>query len=157
MKIEIDQSGKIEDTAKPTIIAFCNHKTFSIKVTSKTKRQIFEIFRQRGKTRLFIYRTFGVLIFLLIKNYLSTISAITIDTEYPGHEKLIKEIVLELIRKFNLNEPEITFKRIGNRPKVHYAAYNVFSGKKEEDKKVDLNEILPLAIKNDRGQRLKNA
>lgn len=158
MKIYIDQSGKIEDTARPTILAFSNSKSYTIKVSARTKRQLQEIFRRRGQIRLFIYRTFSILIFLLIRDYLKSVKDIIIDTEYPGHEKIIKEVVLVLIRKAKLYEPSITFKRIGNRPKVHYTAYDVFSKKKRESKEIKLRELVSLTIKNDRGlKRLKNA
>lgn len=158
MKIYIDQSGKVEDTAKPTVIAFTDGKSYAIKVKAKTKRQIQEIFRRKGLIRLFIYKIFGVLIFLLIYKFIDEIDEVVIDTEYPGNEKLIKDIILEFIRKKRLNEPTIIFQRIGNRPKVHYKAYNVYIGEEKEDSVVKLKEIVDIAIKNDRGlKRLKNA
>jgi hypothetical protein len=147
MKVFVDQSGKVEDTSKPTVVAFTNKERFVVKIRPKVKRQLQEIFRRRGKTRLFIYRTFSALIFLLIKDFLPKIDQVIIDLEYPGQERLIKDILLELIRKEKLREPEIYFKRIGNRPKVHYLAYNVYSGEKKENKEVKLEDLLKLTIK----------
>ncbi|MCG2700747.1 hypothetical protein L6267_01100 [Candidatus Parcubacteria bacterium] len=66
MKIEIDQSGKIENTGKDTIIAFSNGSFGSISISAKDKREIQRIFRKIGKPRVFVYRVFAVLIFLLI-------------------------------------------------------------------------------------------
>jgi len=147
MKIYIDQSGKVEDTGKPTVLAFTNKDAKVIKVLAKTKRQIQEVFRRKGAPRLYIYRTFGALVFLLIRDFLPKLTQVVIDTEYPGKEKIIKEIIIEFIRKEKKEEPTIFFKRIGNRPKVHYLAYDVFVGKKKEDKLIKFEEVVKLTIK----------
>jgi hypothetical protein len=147
VRIEIDQSGKIEDTAKSTIVAFTNSSNYVIKITSKTKRRLQEIFRRKGQIRLFIYRTFATLIFLLIKKHLKRISLVVIDLEYPGKEKVIKDIVLEYLRIEELKEPRISFKRIGNKPKVHYLAHDVFVGKKRADEVIKLNTLIKMTIK----------
>ena len=47
--------------------------------------------------------------------------------------------------------PEIYFARIGNKPKVHYAAYNVFKRNIKADKVFSLEEIMNLTTKKDRG------
>ena len=63
MRIEIDQSGKIENTNKNTIIAFSNNKFKSIFISAKDKREIQKFFRRIGKPRIFVYKTFAILIF----------------------------------------------------------------------------------------------
>jgi len=63
MKIEIDQSGKIEDTSKNTIIAFSNGKFKSIFISAREKRELQKFFRRIGKPRIFVYRVFAILIF----------------------------------------------------------------------------------------------
>lgn len=158
MKVYVDQSGKIEDTAKPTVVAFSNSKNYAVKVSPRVKRQLQEIFRRRGKIRLFVFRAFAALVFLLIKDNLLANDIVVIDTEYPGHEKTIKDMILEMLRVHKLPVPTIHFKRIGNRPKAHYAAYNVFTGKKKGNRTVNLEVLVNLTIKKDRGlKRLKNA
>ena len=54
MRIEIDQSGKIENTNKNTIIAFSNNKFKSIFISAKDKREIQKFFRRIGKPRIFV-------------------------------------------------------------------------------------------------------
>ncbi len=158
MHVMVDQSGKIEDTARPTIVAYSNGHTLSLKVEARVKRQLQEHFRRRGEIHLFIYRTFAALLFLLLRRDIRKINRLVIDEEYPGHETLIKDVILGLLRRHRLPEPSIEFKRIGNRPRVHYAAYNVFAGKKTQDILIRLEDILNLVIKKDRGLgRLKNA
>ncbi|MEI6532855.1 MAG: hypothetical protein WCO06_03380 [Candidatus Roizmanbacteria bacterium] len=151
MKIEIDQSGKVEDTSKPTVLAFCNGSKHTIKIIATTKQSIQNEFRMRNLGRLFVYRTFATLVFLLIYEYLQEIKYITIDMEYPGHEKQIKDILLEMIRNTELPEPTIHFKRIGNHPPVHYLALNTYKNKIKADKIVGLREVMQLALKKDRG------
>lgn len=143
----VDQSGRVEYTSHDTVIAFSDSKQKAIKVSAKTKRQIQEIFRRRGAIHLFIYRTFAALVFLLIKEDLNQITHVIIDTEYPGHEALIKDIILEFLRKYKLKEPDISFQRIGNKPKVHYAAYDVFRKKKKESQTIKTKVLTKLVIK----------
>lgn len=40
MKIEIDQSGKIEDTSKHTFLAFSNSEHFVLKISGTEKRKL---------------------------------------------------------------------------------------------------------------------
>lgn len=153
MKVLIDQSGKIENTSKDTVIAFSDSKTYSIKIPAKVKRQAQKMFKTQGAPKLFIYRTFAAGVFFLIREFLNEITDVVIDIEYPGKEKLIRDIILEFIRKNNLLEPDISFARIGRKPKVHYAAYDVFSKKKKPDKILSFEELFS-PIKNDRGSLL---
>ena len=54
MSFQIDQSGKIEDTAKNTVIAFSNDIQASVFISKKTKRQVQEAFRYHGEISFFI-------------------------------------------------------------------------------------------------------
>jgi len=51
MVYEIDQSGKIEDTSKDTVLCISNGYYLSVKLKAKTKRQLQKIFRKNGQTR----------------------------------------------------------------------------------------------------------
>ena len=148
MNIEIDQSGKVENTSKNTIIAFSNGIFGSILISAKDKREIQEIFRKIGKPRIFVYRVFAILIFLLIKNHLKKIDQIIIDEEYPGWGHLIKDYLLQEIRKVraNFDAENITFQRIGKKSKAHLLGYNVFQKKKKVDIKVGLKEVLRFVL-----------
>jgi len=145
MKYQIDQSGKIENTEKPTVIAVCNHITYSISISAKVKRQFQEICRRNGLTRLYVYILFSIGLSLLLTE-LKTQTKIIIDTEYPGKEKLIKNLVEIFMGK---RKTKIDFARIGNKPKVHYAAHDVYVQKKKADKVVSLQEVLQATKKTD--------
>lgn len=146
MLFQIDQSGKIEHTNKDTVMGMSNGKTRTVKIAARNKRLLQERCRIRDQGRVYMYRSFAALIFLLIKEDLNLITDLIIDVEYPGQNKVIKDILLEFLRTEKLNEPEITFLRIGSTPAVHYVAYDVFCGRKSPDKIVTLEEISNLVI-----------
>lgn len=92
MRFEIDQSGKVEDTAKLTIVAFANGKAKSLKISAVQKRKVVFTLREFSFGKTFIFKIFAGLIFLLIKD--EKAPEIVIDREYPGHEATIKELLL---------------------------------------------------------------
>lgn len=65
MRIEIDQSGKIEDTSKHTFLAFSNTQHSVLKISAVEKRKLQKYFRDKGKAKIFIYLTFASLVILL--------------------------------------------------------------------------------------------
>ena len=148
MTYQIDQSGKIEDTAKNTILAYSNEIQKSILISRKTKRKIQEVFRLCGYSKLYIYYLFAVGIYHLLIDF-STQKSITIDIEYPGKDKIILQLIEKLLKAYNKPAHNIKFSRIGNHPKVHYAAYNVFSGKKKADCILRYKELLQSIKKTD--------
>ncbi len=149
MNFEIDQSGKIENTSKNTVIAFSNKIFGSIFISAKDKREIQKIFRNAGKPRIFVYKLFTILIFLLIKKHLKDINQIIIDDEYPGKGYLIKNFLQQEFRKKNsdFSANNITIKRIGKKSRAHYLAYGVATGRKMPDKRVTIREILKFIVK----------
>ena len=58
MKIEIDQSGKIENTSRLTILAYSNKTSKSILITAKDKKTIQSLFRRINQPKIFIYKLF---------------------------------------------------------------------------------------------------
>jgi hypothetical protein len=147
MKVEIDQSGKIEDTSKDTVLAFSNKIWAAVVIPAKVKRQMQEVFRRRGQPMIFVFRTFAAGIVLLLQNYQQQITDVRIDTEYPGHEAVVKDIVIQMLREQNIPEPNIHFGRIGKKSMAHHRAYAVALGKLEPERKVGLDDLLEIAIK----------
>jgi len=149
MKIEIDQSNKIETTNKQTVIAFSNGISAVLSISSKDKKELQAIFRKISKPRIFVYKLFAILIFLLIKNYLNKITQIIIDTEYIGQEPLIKSFLLREIQKVkpNFEKETIIFKGIGKSSRAHSLAYLTGKGKIKPNKEVEAKDILELILK----------
>lgn len=143
MKIQIDQSGRIEYTSKNTVVAFSDGKNKSILIKAKDKRKLQKIFREHKQGRIFIYKAFASLIYFLIKEDLDKISRITIDQEYPGHEAEIKHYLLQIIRKANkdFSKDNIVFKQIGKKSHAHLLAYKVYRKKASAEVIVNINEL----------------
>ena len=148
MIIEINQSNKIEQTNKDSIIGLANEETFTVLLKRKIKRRLQEDFRKRGRPRLFVYRTFIASVVLLIKYAkLKNISKIVIDLEYFGKDKLLKSIFLEMWNRFFSEIPEISFERVGKKSKVHDICYFTMKGKYKPNKVLEYKEIKRLALK----------
>lgn len=143
MVCEIDQSGKVEDTQKLTVVCFANGKVKTLLISAKEKRKAVNIIRDLDKPkRTFVFRIFSGLLFLLIKD--ENIEAVVIDEEYPEHEATIKFILLTLFEKFRKTPPTISFRRIGKKSQAHIAALSVFQGKKNPDMVVTAKDLFLL-------------
>lgn len=151
MIIEIDQSGKVEETAKDTVIAFADRNDFkrSLKINAREKRKLQKFFREIGRARFYTYKVFAVLIFILIKDYLRKLDRVIIDPEYPGHEDLIRNLLLQLVQKVNrkFERQTITFKQIGKRSEAHKKAYATFRGKQKPNRIITAKDVLKIIVK----------
>ena len=148
MRIEIDQSNKIEKTNKDTIIGLTNNKTFTVLIKAREKRKLQEEFRRQGKPRLFVYRTFIAGVVLLIKYAcLENLSEVIIDEEYFGKERILKSMFLEMLSRYSDKIPEIGFERIGKKSGAHNISYLTMKGKYKPDKVIGYNEIKRLVLK----------
>ena len=147
MKIEIDQSGRIEYTRKPTVLAFSNSKCHSIIMMSADKQYLQRIFRKAGKSKILMIKTFSALVFLLIKDHLKSINEVVIDIEYTGYNKIIKEFLLEFCNNQNvkIGKTNIRFGNIGKKSSAHLVAISAYR-KKKADRKVTAGDILKLVL-----------
>lgn len=146
MKVEVDQSIKIEQTSKDTIIAFSNDTNYSIVIPSKVKQHLKKEFRRLSMPHFFLYRTFAAGVVLLIKGHLRKIDVLIIDREYAGREKTIENAILEMLKRMRRKQPQIYFKEIGHSARAHNIAYAVMKKKRKPDRTVRLYEVKELAL-----------
>lgn len=150
MSYQIDQSGKIEDTAKNTILAFSNDEQYALFIPKKLKRKIQEVFRLHGFTKVFIYFLFAAGVSVLLEK-LKDKHVIIIDTEYPGKERIIRSFLITFLEKLRRPMHTIRFARIGNRPRAHYAAKDVFDKRKKPNRVFTMMDVI-VAIKKTDGR-----
>lgn len=147
-KYYIDQSGKIEQTSQDTVLAYSNGVSYAIVIPRKVKRQAQELFRLCGLTKTFVYYLFAVGIFYLLADFKQK-QEIVVDVEYPGKDKLIKALVLSFLTSHKKQIHDLRFARIGNRPRVHYAAKDVFDKRILPNRRLTLTEIVGTIKKTD--------
>jgi len=148
MQIYIDQSGKVEYTRQDTVLAYSNGERKSIFIAAQEKREVQHVFREAGKPGVFAFKTFAILIYLLVREDLSHIDAIRIDNEYIGNEWLIKQFLLETMKRHGIvfDKRAIEFWHVGKKHKAHIRALSVFQEKFPPDIVVTSREILPFII-----------
>ena len=147
-KYQVDQSGKIEDTAKLTVVALSNGLQKSIILSAKDKRDLQKTFREAGKPKVFSLQVFAALVYILLEKSQVKDNVITLDKEYPGHENLIKSYIVQLInkrKKVRLHEGNIRFGLIGKLSPAHNLAYISFK-KKRADLKATYNDIIAMVL-----------
>lgn len=146
MKIEIDQSNKIEQTNRTTSIGLANDVELSISIKSTEKQKLERYFRQTKQRKIFARLSFCVLIYLLLKQIKFEKYEIYIDREYPGYDYFIKKRIIEFFNRFsnsNLDIHKLHITCIGKSSNAHRVAN--FSAKGEyKTIKVEAIEIIRL-------------
>ncbi|MBU4210392.1 hypothetical protein KKC08_05360 [Patescibacteria group bacterium] len=145
MKIYIDQSSKIEYTNKNTVIAFSNGHHKSLLIKAKEKRKLEKIFKKINKPKIFVYKTFAILLAILIETEIENINhSFLIDKEYTGKEALIKNYLVEILRKQGkkFDKDQIDFTFVGKKSKCHQIAIDTFRGKLKPDITVAIKKLL---------------
>ena len=147
--VEIDQSGKIEDTSGDTALAFADGISYAILIPASVKRACLQALRDRGKTGKSLYwRLYTRALFLLLEDHMTDLALVTIDDEYTGHAANIKQELLRLLWAAGLAvEPDqirfgtIHRGRSGN-PPAHDKAYAVHRGNELPDRIITVGELL---------------
>ncbi len=127
MRVEIDQSGKVEQLDTDTILAYSNGSWGAIKIKVAVKRRIIQFLRKTSRYGTdFSAELFAVTVFLLVQE-LSPNTIFVIDEEYSGKNKEISE-KLEgfLIQKYGKKwHGGIRFERIGKHSRAHFYAWEI--------------------------------
>lgn len=128
-KFELDQSGRVEELNRPTVIGIANKEfSYALRVKSKVKKNLWELFRRSGKTKRFGPVVFEALVILAVRKSQLRARELVIDLEYPGYEKTTARKLETAL--FNT---EIIFHSIGKKSLAHFAAYGVFIGKRKQN------------------------
>ncbi len=146
MSYQIDQSGKIEQTERNTVIACINSQEITILLKKSEKRKLQKVFISLEMKKFFPYLTFAALLALLIKK-LKPKTKIIIDKEYFGHEGLIEDKVKIYLEQLGLtNLPQIEWGHVGKLSKAHNLGYLVAINKKKPNLTVDSKEIMEVIL-----------
>lgn len=125
MKLFIDQSGKVEDTSKNTVLGFSNKINGSIMIKAVEKRKLLKVFREQNRPKIFTFQLFSILVYNLLVKYKIKNHIVCLDTEYTGQNDLIKSFIVQLIKKFkgiDIAAHDIHFVLIGKQNNAHKMA-----------------------------------
>jgi len=145
--IEVDQSGKIEQTNLNTVLAFSDGDTCNrtILIKAREKRILITTLRNQGKTGVWFYtRIYVASLYILLKPALKKVTGIWIDDEYSGKQKIIKSLLVDFAKRegIKLEWDKIDFRLIGRKSKAHQLAIDTLRGKIEPDEKISAENII---------------
>ncbi|MEW6610867.1 MAG: hypothetical protein AB1352_04575, partial [Patescibacteria group bacterium] len=137
-RVEIDQSNRIEELNKDTIIALANKDvSYTHVLTKKTKRHLHEIFRKSGERKRFGPALFAAAIVSLLERTGVRSTDIDVDVEYPGYEALMQG----MIELYDANA-HVAFRSIGKSSPAHIAAYSVHKKENAADHAFSIDEMI---------------
>ncbi|HKP51122.1 MAG TPA: hypothetical protein VJ183_00575 [Chloroflexia bacterium] len=143
--VEVDQSGKIEDTSRDTVLALANGVQLSLIIPAVIKRECVHTLRESGVTGQTLYlQFFATALFFLLRNDLSVLPLVIIDIEYTGKDAQIKQHLYSLLQRagFITDNEQIQFGYVGKKSPAHVLALSVFRGQKEADLTLTTKELL---------------
>lgn len=145
MRVEIDQSGRIEYTSVPTSIGDSLGNCISI--SARNKQQLQRIYRNFGKPRVFVLEVFALLVVLTIKQSFKSENIYIIDEEYTGRFDEIKNSIKRYshIVGLKIDTRKIHLRRIGKYSKAHETAYKGFKNNIRK-KIVNTKDILKIIL-----------
>lgn len=145
MHIEVDQSGKIEQTNKDTALAFSDDISYAVVIPARVKREAINLLRATGKRGKNLYISlFAAALYQLLKDHLDQIDLIAIDIEYEGNEQDVKLMLLNLIWQCRptYSAANIAFRRIGKKSPAHKKALATYRGVARADRTLKVEELL---------------
>jgi hypothetical protein len=155
MPLYIDQSGKIEDTARDTVLCLSNATWHAVAIKAATKRHLQELFRRNGQIRNFILFTFCAGLALLLKKAKPQ-SKVSIDEEYSGKNAIIKNILQSMLASLK-SSIHIDFTHVGKQSPAHFIAGEIAKGRKRATWVLEADQLLRQIKKTEVGIRLKDA
>lgn len=136
---QIDQSIKIENTNKTSYVCLANGKCLVSSISSRNKKELKLFFRELEKPLIFKLFTFSVLCAKIIIKL--KVNSVSIDKEYPGHERQIKSFIVQILEIEGTSEPIIDFTLVGKNSSAHKGGYNAFK-QNIADIKLTASEVL---------------
>lgn len=144
---EVDMSGKIEETNKPTVVALAGKMSYSLYISATEKQKLLKVIRARqpkwSRTKINVY-IFAALLFFLLKDHIEKIDLVTIDLEYQGHDGVIKNRLISSCKKVGIwiEKEKIAFASITKKSPAHHLAYSVFKGARLPNVTISSEQVL---------------
>lgn len=144
-RVEIDQSGKLEDTRVATVVALSDGIHRSVLIPARVKRECIAVLRAQGRAvPTALARLFATALYFLLRDQAREIALAIVDVEYTGHDREIKQHLLNLLRRSGrpISADRISFQHIGKKSPAHRLAIETLRGERPPDRLVSLEELL---------------
>lgn len=137
-RFEVDQSVRIEELIKDTIIGLANKEQgFTLVLPVSVKRKLHEQFRREGKPKQFGWKIFAAAVTVTVRKSQYKLQDIIVDIEYPGYEREIRQFIQRRVKV-----DTIYFRSIGKKSPAHLAAYGVYSKRMKVNVRTNIRELL---------------
>lgn len=142
--VEVDQSGKFENTKQDTVLAFSNGIRLAVLIPAQVKRDCVLSLRGTSAPKTCYTQLFATGLYFLLRHHIERLSAVVIDIEYQGKESQIKQHVLHLLRRsgYVVRSEQIGFGLIGKQSQAHFTALSVFRGDAQPDLKLTHDDLI---------------
>jgi len=144
-RVEVDQSIRIEQTHRDTVLAFSDGIERAVVIPAPVKQACQRALRAKGvKPSMSVLRMFAAGLLLLLEGQMERMGSVTIDAEYPGKEGELKGLLLRFVLQWVPDFPRdaITFRQIGKRSRAHTLAWNTQRGQRQPDRYATVEELL---------------
>lgn len=126
MRVEVDQSGRVERLNTATVVAASNGTAQAVIMLAGAKQRLIRKLRKTLiPSRDVPVLIFAVLVFTLLQRLSPSPTVVIIDEEYTGKEDIIEETLTKLLKRSGKRLPVIRFSRIGRHSNAHQAAWKV--------------------------------
>src|SRR5262245_14904042 len=129
MQVEVDQSGRIDNTQVATVLAFSNSVQHTVLIPATVKRNcILQLKKQGFYTSNSYLQFFTVGLYFLLRDHISTVQQVVIDVEFFSKDNYIKEHLLNLFarQRRKVNPDKISFGYIGKKSPAHFLSLQTF-------------------------------
>lgn len=142
---QIDQSGKIEQTNKDTLLCLSNGSWDAVLIKASTKRSLQKWFKINNHIKNFTLFVFAAGLSFLIKRNMKA-RQILIDTEYSGKNDFIENIIMEILNS-ETRIPVLRFGFVGKSSSAHLLANQIVRRKKKVGLIITEEEIIKVLKK----------
>src|SRR3989339_941945 len=122
---EVDQSNRIEELNRDRFISIADKDlAYTIKLSAKDKKALYDDYKQRRKNRRFVgWHIFAKAVATAVNLSGFRVTDLVVDFEYPGYEQAITGLLKQLLPR-----TEVSFKSIGKHSPAHQAAWQANKG-----------------------------
>jgi len=151
----VDMSAKVEQWSWNSAIAISNGSSRVYLIPGRVKQEVRRLLIRLYGEKSIEYRTFALLVFLIVRDELANISQLIIDRDYTGNEAeaTIKNLLFPWL---HASRPGVTsgFIRFENvrGSKVDKLARKVYAGEAKADKKISFTEVEALVLSYERSR-----